>query len=196
MSDADAWGREDSPDRAGERILDAAEKAFAELGVARVGMSQIADFAGCSRGTLYRYFPDRDTLHHAFVRRFALEIGERVRAGLTQQTEPRARMTDAVLAALHEVRDNPATAAWFDPEVAGFAARLSRSSPVIEEQVVGFVSDAQGDSEDIRLRARWLVHVIVSLLASPRQSEAEERAMIERFVVPALLADGDESSSE
>ena len=41
-----------------------------------------------------------------------------------------------------------------------------------------------------RLRARWLVRVIISLLAVPGESEAEERALIEHFVAPTLLGDG------
>ncbi|MFC7500779.1 helix-turn-helix domain-containing protein, partial [Nocardioides sp. GCM10030258] len=42
-----------------ERILDAAGGLFAERGVDVVAMSDIATAAGCSRATLYRYFPDR-----------------------------------------------------------------------------------------------------------------------------------------
>ena len=37
------------------------------------------------------------------------------------------------------------------------------------------------------LAARWVVRVIVSLLVAPGRDQAEERAMVERFVVPALL---------
>ena len=32
--------------------------------------------------------------------------------------------------------------------------------------------------------ARWLVRVIVSLLTVPGRDDADERAMVERFVVP------------
>ena len=39
---------------------------------------------------------------------------------------------------------------------------------------------------DDPLAARWLVRVIVSLLIAPGRDEAEERAIVERFVVPAL----------
>ena len=35
-----AWGREERPELAVERILDAAEKAFIELGVSAVGMAE------------------------------------------------------------------------------------------------------------------------------------------------------------
>lgn len=36
-------------------------------------------------------------------------------------------------------------------------------------------------------RTRWLVRVIVSLLSSP--ADPDEERLVERFVVPAVLAD-------
>ena len=73
------WLREDQPDLAAEKILDAAEKAFIERGVSAAGMAEIAEAAGCSRGTLYRYFKNRHELHLAYVERAALVIRDRVR---------------------------------------------------------------------------------------------------------------------
>lgn len=43
-------------DLAIEKIFDGAGRAFVERGVSRSGIAKIAKFAGCSRGTLYRYF--------------------------------------------------------------------------------------------------------------------------------------------
>jgi hypothetical protein len=48
------------------------------------------------------------------------------------------------------------------------------------------------------LAARWMVRVIVSLLIAPGRDPAEEREMVERFVVPAVataLSGGAASSS-
>ena len=39
---------------------------------------------------------------------------------------------------------------------------------------------------DDPLAARWVVRVIVSLLIAPGRDDAEERAMVERFVAPGL----------
>ncbi|WP_278258036.1 hypothetical protein [Nocardioides convexus] len=36
--------------------------------------------------------------------------------------------------------------------------------------------------------ARWLVRVIVSLLTVPGADEAEERRLVERFVLPVVVA--------
>jgi AcrR family transcriptional regulator len=54
-------------DLAIEKIFDGAGRAFVERGVSRSGIAEIAKFAGCSRGTLYRYFKNRHELHLDFV---------------------------------------------------------------------------------------------------------------------------------
>ncbi|EUA58029.1 tetR family transcriptional regulator domain protein [Mycobacterium intracellulare 1956] len=38
----------------------------------------------------------------------------------------------------------------------------------------------------VERRARWVVRVIVSMLLFPGHDEADERAMIEEFVVPIV----------
>lgn len=187
---ANAWMREDAPDLAAERILDAAEKAFVELGVSGAGMAKIATFAGCSRGTLYRYFESRHVLHLAYVERTARRIVERVRLAIRGIEDPRERLVQGVLLALREVRRNPGAAAWFEPGAAGIAARMSRSSEVVDALTTRFVAGLlgpRGAGRESRLRARWLVRVIVSLLTLPGASRAEERALVERFVAPSLL---------
>jgi AcrR family transcriptional regulator len=185
-----AWNREEQPERAEARILDAAEKAFVELGVSHAGMGQIAEFAGCSRGTLYRYFENRHELHRAYVDRVARRIVERVREATADIRDPRKRLVESILRSVAEVRDDPGTSAWFEPGISGLAARMSRSSEMIDTLTTAFVDrllepDARG--RESRLRARWFVRIIISLLTLPEDSAAEERALIERFVVPSVL---------
>lgn len=155
-----------------ERILDAAGELFAERGVDAVSMARIAAGAGCSRATLYRYFPDRPSLQLAFVQREAVQVGALVAA------ERPADLTDAVLAALRHVRAHPALLAWFGDRDAAHTADLAQGSEVVE--AIGLSRVADADS------ARWLVRVIVSLLTVPGADEAEERRLVERFVVPVV----------
>ena len=154
-----------------EQILDAAAGLFAERGVNAVGMGEVARAAGCSRATLYRYFPDRRSLHVAFVHREARRIGALVPTG-----DPAA----AVLAAVREVRARPELLAWFGTADAGTTAALAQSSEVVEALGLAAVGDP-----DV---ARWLVRVVVSLLIVPGRDDAEERAIVERFVVPGVVA--------
>ncbi len=66
--------REEQADLASQKILDGAAQAFIELGVSGAGMGEIARYAGCSRGTLYRYFKNRHDLHLAFVNDRAMRL--------------------------------------------------------------------------------------------------------------------------
>lgn len=162
-----------------ERILDAAAELFARHGVNAVGMGEIARAAGCSRATLYRYFEDRHALHLAFVRREARRIGARVSAETGSVRDPGERLGAAVLIAVRLVREAPALLAWFGAADAATTAELAQSDEVIESLGLRVVGDPDA--------ARWLVRVIVSLLIVPGRDDAEERRIVDRYVVPGVL---------
>jgi AcrR family transcriptional regulator len=172
------WLAEDRSRLAAERILDAAGGLFAERGVGAVSMGDVARAAGCSRATLYRYFADRHELHVAYVHREARRVGGLVAADAARVRDPDRRLVTAVLAAVRRVRESPALSAWFVGADAAATAELAQASPVIEALGRSVLADA--------LAARWLVRVIVSLLIVPGRDAAEERAMVERFVLPVL----------
>ena len=52
-----------------DKILDGARAAVARHGLKKLGMSDVSDAAGVSRGTLYRYFPSREELLEGLVAR-------------------------------------------------------------------------------------------------------------------------------
>jgi len=190
-----AWLREEQSDLAAEKILDAASKAFIERGVFRTGMREIAAFAGCSRGTLYRYFKNRDALHRAYIDHWAAELAARLRDELANIEDPRERLTEGIVGAVRLVRHTPATAVWFAPGDSGRTAQASADSEVVHAVTASFVEAllAEAADADNRLRASWLVRVVVSLLTLPAASEAEERALVARFVIPGLLAGASET---
>jgi AcrR family transcriptional regulator len=173
------WLAEDRSRLATERILDAAGELFGAQGPARVSMGEVAGAAGCSRATLYRYFSDRRELQLAYAHREARRIGALV-ARETASVEGReARLVAAVLSALRHVRGSPLLAGWFGVDGAAVTADLVASSEVLDTLGLGFVDDP--------LAARWLLRAVVSLLLMPGHDEAEERALVERFVAPLVL---------
>lgn len=193
---ARAWLREEQTELAVEKILEAASHAFLELGVGKASMADVARYAGCSRGTLYRYFENRHQLHLAYVDHQARVLAGRVRAALAEIRDPRERLIEGVMRAVAEVRRTPGAAAWFSVGDAGMAARASRRSEEVEAALSGFVEELLGPlpgarpgrgAAESRLRANWLLRVILSLLTLPGGNEAEERALIERFVAPVIL---------
>lgn len=187
------WLDRDYGAEAAQRLLDAAGELFAERGVAAVGMADVAQAAGCSRATLYRYFASRTELRTAFVHREARRVGAAVAAELAEVTDPHKRVLTGVQAALRRVRLDPTMSSWFRADAGGIAMSLAQSSPVIETIVGSFLGEAAG--EWAQRRARWMVRMIVSLLAMPGTDPDDERELLERFVRAVLDDDTDDERS-
>jgi AcrR family transcriptional regulator len=60
------WKRR--PEARPEEILDAALRVFGDVGFARARLEDVADLAGVSKGTLYRYFDSKESLFREMVR--------------------------------------------------------------------------------------------------------------------------------
>jgi AcrR family transcriptional regulator len=173
---------------AADRILDAAGELFAQQEAATVGMHEIASAAGCSRATLYRYFENRDALYTAYVHREAYRLYREMTEQITSLTDPRERLIEGMLASLRNVRESPALASWFSTAQRPIGAEMAEESEVIKALTEAFViSLGPDDPELVAHRARWLVRVMTSLMLFPGHDDADERAMLEEFVVPIVL---------
>lgn len=168
-----------------DRLLDAAGALFAERGVESVGMKDIARTAGCSRATLYRYFDCREALHAAYVRRHALTMNRQIADLITDIADPRERLLAALIHTLRLVRENPCLAAWFTQTMIG--AETAEKSDVVQAITAGFLRSVEADdAAAVQRQARWLVRVLTSLLTVPGRDAADERAMLEEFVLPLM----------
>jgi AcrR family transcriptional regulator len=174
---------------AADRILDAAGALFARQDAATVGMHEIAGAAGCSRATLYRYFENRDALHTAFVNREAYRLYHQISEQISGVDEPRERLIAGITASLEMVRRSPALASWFAATEPPIGGEIAEQSEVIKALTAAFLKSLAPDDPDaVQRRARWLVRVITSLLVFPGRDEADEKAMLEEFVVPIVVA--------
>jgi AcrR family transcriptional regulator len=173
---------------AADRILDAAGELFAEKEAATVGMHEIASAAGCSRATLYRYFENRDALYTAYVHREAYRLYREMTDQINSVVDPSERLIEGMLASLRNVRESPALASWFATTQRPIGAEMAEQSEVIKALTEAFViSLGPDDAELVAHRARWLVRVMTSLFLFPGHDDADERAMLEEFVVPIVL---------
>jgi AcrR family transcriptional regulator len=180
------WMSRDRADLAAQRILDGAEAEFADRGVAATTMAGIARRAGCSRATVYAYFTDRHELRLAVVNRAAVRVADQVATATAHLADPDRRLVEAVLGSVAAVRATPSLAFWFTPAEMAYVHELSHSSDVIDAIVSEFADTLAGAREDRALQARWILRVIVSLLTMPGHDDAEERALVERFVAPSM----------
>jgi AcrR family transcriptional regulator len=181
------WLGEKRSEAACDRILDAAASLFAQRGVEAVGMNDIARAAGCSRATLYRYYPSRDALHTAYVHRHAHAVNRQLAHRIAGIKDPDKRLLAALTGALALVRENPALAAWFTRTAIG--AEAAAGSAVVQAMTAGFLLTVDpADVDAAGRQARWLVRVLTSFLTVPGRDADDERAMLEEFVIPRIAS--------
>lgn len=187
---AQTWLRQNYSDLAADRILDAAAAMFVEHGVSAVDMADVARAAGCSRGTLYRYFENRDALRYAFAHREAQRLVKEASEAVEDITDPGERLVAVITHLVAEVRRTPHLAAWFAATDAGISAAMVNSSEVIESIAVSFfpVDPSDPPAEGVLQLARWSTRVALSLLMTPGRDPDEERSLLEQFLAPAATA--------
>ncbi|MEL7210137.1 MAG: TetR/AcrR family transcriptional regulator [Actinomycetota bacterium] len=180
------WGRHDRPEPATDRLVDAANRLYLRNGFDHTTMAQVATEAGCSRATLYNYFPSKADLRTAIRNRAAIEIAAATADHVAAIDEPAERITEAIVFAVDRVRGNPELAMWFTAEDVGLTSMLAGESDVIEAIAATFIGGPDGDDDLAHLRARLVVRLILSLLAHPEPDPAEERRLVGQVVAPAL----------
>jgi len=170
-------------------LLDAAAAVVDEIGFERLTTAMIAERAGSSIGTVYRYFPDRIAVLHALsgrsMTRFAAE-------GIPPiESEERANWLEAVTAALNY---------WVEAFRSEHGFRALRFGDVIDLQPragertnIGVVAAAIGavlvgrhgleGDDDLQFRVEVALEICDSLLA---RAFAFDRNGDDRFIGEAL----------
>jgi AcrR family transcriptional regulator len=83
-------------ERRSEEILAAATEVFAEKGLRAADVQEIADRIGVGKGTVYRYFPSKDELFLATVRRVMERLSESLRVVFVAPLDPVARLRNLI----------------------------------------------------------------------------------------------------
>ena len=72
-----------------ETLIDAAEQVFAERGVSRTSLQEIAKAAGMTRGAIYWHFKDKAELFNAMMERTTLPMQDTLKAiDTAHETQP------------------------------------------------------------------------------------------------------------
>jgi TetR/AcrR family fatty acid metabolism transcriptional regulator len=90
-----------------EKILDAAAQLFACQRFHKARMEDVAALAEVGKGTLYRYFKDKEELYHALLERAATGISARLCAETATADGFRSRLEAMVRAIVGYFDDNP-----------------------------------------------------------------------------------------
>jgi AcrR family transcriptional regulator len=93
--------------QARRRIHAAAMQLFAERGVTKVNISELAAAAGMARGTIYSHVPDIDRLFEDVAGELAREMTERVVAGFAGVADPALRLAIGVRQYIRRAHEEP-----------------------------------------------------------------------------------------
>jgi AcrR family transcriptional regulator len=86
--------RQERSQRTLQRLLDAAEAVIREKGFGEAAVAEIAARAGCSVGTFYRRFRDKQALLHALDERFAAEFRATMQRAVAEERWAGARIAE------------------------------------------------------------------------------------------------------
>lgn len=198
MSTVTDWLNEERQELAVDRILEAASVVFSRDGIRGARMGKIADVAGCSRATLYRYFPNKEALLHAFMVRVAQDFGIILRDKLRGMRSLGKRIVEAVAVSAELIQTREDVAPFFSEEGLGLTAQLTANaaamrdqlatqleqescSPRIQGQLRADVTPAEG--------AEWVTRAIFSLATVPIEARSGPtlRKYLRKMLIPALI---------
>jgi AcrR family transcriptional regulator len=179
--------------RTEERLLEGAVRAVASRGLAKLGMSDVGEFAGVSRGTVYRYFPNTDVLLDELGRREAANFERQVWEALEKapSDEERLRVTLDYLAKL--ARDHPLVQRLPETDpgfvLTALRARFPEIRKTFERLLVTVLEDSslvrQGVVTPEQL-AGWTARMMISLFLFPDANPAETaKSMASAFQILA-----------
>jgi len=155
-------------------ILDAAARCVRRYGLRRTTMEEVARVAGVSRGTVHRYFRDKDTLLREVLSRADSEVVREITAAMDAQPTLLEQIVALALRtrayeeeALLELRDT-------EPEVvavmltSGAGPMLGRWVDVLVPYLEAAVARGEVRADlDVRRASEWTMRIILSLQTTP-----------------------------
>jgi AcrR family transcriptional regulator len=163
-----------------ERIYEIATDLIARRGIAAFDIDALAARAHCSRATIYRHVGGKGEIRDHVLMRVAERIVDTVRRTVEGMTGSE-RVVTAITVALEQIRSDPLGQSMISRSTVVGQADLP-ASPVMEN----LAAELTGIAADDPAAARWVVHVVLSLLYLPIGDAELEREMVQRFVAPAF----------
>jgi AcrR family transcriptional regulator len=184
------------------RLLDGTVACIARVGVGKTTLDDVAREAGCSRATLYRYFPGKSPLLAALVRREAAVLEHELQAVAADAPTLEDAAVAIVLRAADWLTGHPALqfVMLAEPDALlphlafdGADRVLHAGAHVVAPALTRFLGP------DAAERAgEWLARMILSYVCSPTDlvdlaDPVSVRRLVGDFVVPGLLSVSDAS---
>lgn len=165
---------------AAERIYEIATDLIAHDGFASFDIDLLAARAHCSRATVYRHVGGKSDIREAVLMRVAARIVDTVRQAVAGMRGP-DRVVTAIAVALEQIRLDPLGQLMVSRSAGPDQLDLPAS-----EAMGRLGAELTGIAADDPQAARWIVHLVLSMVYLPIGDSATEREMLERFVAPAF----------
>ncbi len=188
-------GREAGRRRTEERLLEGALRAVARHGLAKLSMRDVSRYAGVSRATAYRYFPDADALLRALGRREADRFERQVWEALEKAPPGRERLAVVLDFVDRLAREHPLIQRLPETDPALVLTSLRERFPEIRAAIARLLGPVLAETELVRRGAitadrlaGWVARLLISLFLFPEPSAA--RAPEDLAAAFELLARG------
>lgn len=178
------------------RVLDAALRCVARVGLAKTTLDDVAREAGCARATVYRCFANKQQLQIALVAREALALRDAVAEAAAPCDALEDAITAAVVTSARFLTNHSALAfvCAHEPEVLLPYLAFEREDAVLREAAL-LVAPAFGRFCEAPVPERlgeWLARTTLSYLCNPSQSfdvtdPESVRVLVGEFIVPGFV---------
>jgi AcrR family transcriptional regulator len=175
------------------RILDAATQVLREGGPRPRLITSIAERAGVSRPTLYKYVGDRTAIYDALLRIELERVIDDVATRAERAESPRDDYIDVVVTITQEARNHPALRAVLAEHPEIMASHVARILPIVLDIAVPRLApiieagarEGRWPEIDARVAVTWTTRLITALAVMPLPEDTEEDDL--RREVGALL---------
>jgi AcrR family transcriptional regulator len=169
--------------RTEERLLGGALRAVALHGLRKLGMSDVSAYSGVSKGTVYRYFPNTDSLLAALGRREAGRFERQVWEALERAPRDESRLALALDFVVQLGREHPLIQRLPESDPGIVLASLRERFPEIRAAFQRLLGPLLAETELVRSGevpagrlAAWTARMLVSLFLFPDPDPAETAA--------------------
>jgi AcrR family transcriptional regulator len=200
MAEADPTADASDEESRRNQILDAAVDCFVQLGIARTSVQDVARMARVSRGTVYRYFDDRQVLIDAAVQHGAQQFLRDAAAAMAKKdtlAEQMGAMAEVLARTLVEHRTRNRLmgddAALMRQMIVGGTATAGSTADFLGPYVEAARERGEVASDlDVPAACEWLARVIISISTVQGSKAFDMRKprtvgrFVERFAVSGL----------
>lgn len=195
------WGDQRALSDQGEAsalLLSAAARCIEAGGNINISMGDVAEEAGVTRSTLYRYFPNRSELVTALLLSRAEGFVAASVAALPNPDSAPESLSAMILHPIERSRASALSVALFAPESRGFAVSVEMESDAVFDIAMrhygrvleGWQHSGQIHADlSVETIVRWISALAVMLLSSPWRdlSPEQRREFVDKYVARALL---------